>query len=154
MTADKRDRRCSGSRAWSQCLIVVFLIAGCIGDRALPIISSTPIPGTKLSIRLCGPDNDGTFSYDVLGGGIWSWRALGRLRSDQTRPPVLKDLGAGVFRIQWGDGSAYATIDTRKTFSSKIPIQKIQKTSHLPRVAWGHERRTEETVVETDHMGT
>jgi hypothetical protein len=93
---------------------LVLLIAGCIGDAALPIISSTPIPGTTISIRLCGPDAKGRYSYDVFGDRIWSYRDLGPLRSDQTGFPVLKDLGAGVFRIQWGDGSTYATIDTRK----------------------------------------
>jgi hypothetical protein len=103
-----------GSRAWSRFPIVVLLMAGCIGDRALPIISSTPIPGTKLLIRLCGPSTKGRYSYDVLGGRIWSYRDLGPLRSDQTGSAVLKDLGTGVVRIQWGDGSTYATIDTRK----------------------------------------
>jgi hypothetical protein len=111
---DKPDGRRWGLHAWAWCLVAVHFISGCIGDRALPIVSSTPIPGTKISIRLGGPDAKGRYSYYVIGDRIWSYRDLGPLRSDQTGSPVLKDLGGGVFRIQWGDGSTYATIDTRK----------------------------------------
>jgi hypothetical protein len=80
----------------------------------LPVVSSAPIPGTTMSIELGGPDTKGQYCYYVIGPKIHSYRDLGPLRSDQTGPPVLKDLGAGVFRIQWGDGSAYATVDTHK----------------------------------------
>ena len=96
-------------------LVVIFL-AGCIGDAALPDISSTRIPNTQFSIDLGGPDREGGYHYYVISNDIWTHRALGPLKPEQTKPATLEDLGNGIFRIQWGNASAaiYAIIDTRK----------------------------------------
>jgi hypothetical protein len=100
------------------CPIVVFLIVGCIGDPALPIVSSTPIPNSPFSVHLGGPDTRGQFGYYVTkpNGVHYGYRPLGRLRPNQTTPAVLKSLGRGVVRIQWGDAASatYAIIDFDK----------------------------------------
>jgi hypothetical protein len=97
---------------------VFLLIVGCgPGDSALPIVSSTQIPGTRLSVHLGGPDTNGRFGYYITSssGTHYQYRPLGRLRRNQTTPAVLESLGGGIFRIQWGDPSTavFAIIDTK-----------------------------------------
>ena len=96
--------------------VVVMFLAGCIGDAALPIISSTHIPNTQFSIDLGGPDREGGYHYYVISNESWTHRALGPLKPVQTQPATLEDLGNGIFRIQWGDPytAVYAIIDTRR----------------------------------------
>ena len=97
------------------------VVAGCIGDAALPIVSSTPIPDTSFEIILSGPDRKGDFCYYVYSPDWYSLdyvahinvRSLGPLRQNQRTPASLEDFGDGVFRIQWGDPTAavYAIVD-------------------------------------------
>lgn len=98
---------------WPSVPVVFALLTGCIGDAALPEVSTTPIPNTRFSVHLGGPDRDGGYHYYVFSDDVWTHRALGPLRPEQLEPAKLEDLGSGVFRIQWGDGSddAYAIID-------------------------------------------
>jgi hypothetical protein len=95
--------------------VILVLLAGCIGDAELPIVSSTPIPGTQFEVHLGGPDAKGDFGYYVTSSsGINSgYRSLGPLKPNQTTPATLENQGNGVFRIQWGDpsGLQYAIID-------------------------------------------
>jgi hypothetical protein len=95
--------------------IVLLLMAGCLGDAALPIVSFTRIPNTQFSVHLGGPDTKGHFGYYVTSsnGTHYGYRPLGRLQRNQTTPAVLEGLGNGVFRIQWGapPSGIYAIID-------------------------------------------
>ena len=96
---------------------LALLIFGCIGDRVLPIVSSTPIPETELKVHLGGPDTKGSFGYYVSSSsGIhFGYRPLGRLKPGQTKPVTIESQGDGVVRIQWGESSdaPYAIIDTK-----------------------------------------
>jgi hypothetical protein len=97
--------------------VILVLVAGCIGDAALPIVSSTRISDTQLEVHLGGPYRRGEFWYYVTSssGSHYGARPLGRLQRNQTTPAILESLGDGVFRIQWGDPSSatYAIIDIR-----------------------------------------
>jgi hypothetical protein len=99
--------------------VILVLLVGCIGDgdAALPIVSSTPIPGTQFEVQLGGPDANGYFGYYVTSSsGINSgYRSSGPLKPNQRTPVTVEDQGNGVFRIQWGDpsGPQYAIIDIR-----------------------------------------
>lgn len=84
-------------------LIALTLFAGCIGDAALPIDSSTPIPGTKLTVDLGGPDRKNEYHYYVrLPDNRYTYRFLGTLPNDRLKPVGVEAFGDGVFRIQWG----------------------------------------------------
>ncbi len=97
--------------------VMLVLLPGCIGDSdaALPIVSSTPLPGTQFEVHLGGPDAKGEFGYYVTSSSDnhFGYRPLGPLKPDQTTPVTLEDRGKGVFRIQWGEpsGAQYAIID-------------------------------------------
>ncbi len=98
---------------------MLALLPGCIGadDAALPIVSSTPLPGTQFEVHLGGPDVKGDFGYYVTSSSVFAgYRSLGPLKPNQTTPVTLEDRGNGVFRIQWGEppGAQYAIIDIRK----------------------------------------
>ena len=97
------------------------LLAGCHGDAALPIISSTRLPGTELTIHLAGPDSKGEYGYYIVSERYVvdsSYRPLGRLKVKPMRPmpTTLVNEGDGVFRITWGrePSSWYAVVDTKK----------------------------------------
>ena len=62
-SATKRERLLMQWKALI--LILTALAAGCIGDRALPIVSSTEIPGSELTVDLGGPDRKGEYHYYV-----------------------------------------------------------------------------------------
>ena len=97
-------------------LISLTLFAGCIGDAALPIVSSTLIPGTKLTVDLGGPDPKGQYHYYVnLPDGRYTYRFLGTLSTDRLTPASVEAAGDGVFRIQWGTdpNCPYAIVDVR-----------------------------------------
>jgi len=98
-------------------VILPLLFSGCIGDRALPIVSSTHIPETQLEVHLGGPDTKGNFGYYVTSSsGIHSrYRPFGRLKPNQTKPVTVESQGDGVIRIQWGEPpvAQYAIIDTK-----------------------------------------
>jgi hypothetical protein len=98
--------------------VMLVLLTGCIGDAALPIVSSTPLPGTQFEVHLGGPDAKGDFGYYVTSSSAYDfgYRSLGPLKPHQTTPVALEDRGNGVFRIQWGDPSdpQYAIIDISK----------------------------------------
>jgi hypothetical protein len=96
--------------------LLVILLVGCISDAALPEVSSTRIPNTQFSVDLGGPDRDGGYHYYVISDDVWTHRALGPFRREQTAPAKLEDLGSGIVRIQWGDASdaVYAIIDCKK----------------------------------------
>ena len=100
------------------CAIMLVVLGGCLGDAALPIVSSTRIPQTQLEVHLGGPDKKGHFGYYVTSSnGIhYGFRELGRLKANQIEPSNLESLGDGVIRIQWGDGATaqFAIIDTTK----------------------------------------
>ena len=105
----------------TRCLFVlVTLLAGCHGDAALPIISSTRLPGTELTIHLGGPDSEGKYGYYIRAESdvSSSYRPLGRLKVKPTRPmpTTLVNEGHGIFRITWGREpiSWYAVVDTEK----------------------------------------
>ena len=84
-------------------LISLSLFAGCIGDAALPIVSSTPIPGTKLIIDLGGPDRKNQYHYYVrLPNDHYTYRFLGTLPNDHLEPVSVEALGDRVFQIRWG----------------------------------------------------
>jgi hypothetical protein len=55
--------------------ILVTFLAGCLGDAALPQISSTQIPNTKFSVDLDGPDREGGYHYYVISTDVWTHRA-------------------------------------------------------------------------------
>jgi hypothetical protein len=93
-------------------LLPVLLITGCIGDRAIQPMNKTPIPGTSPTVCLYEPDDHGRYGYAVMSKEIRTHRTLGRLKADQIAPVTLKDLGNGVFRIDWGS-AAYAVIDVK-----------------------------------------
>jgi hypothetical protein len=97
--------------------LTLVAVSGCFGDAALPIVSSTRIPETQLSVHLGGPDTKGGIGYYVTSSsGIhYGYRPLGRLKPNQTKPATLQSLGNGVFRIQWGEPptAQYAIIDTK-----------------------------------------
>ncbi len=97
--------------------LVLVALTGCLGDAALPIVSSTRIPETQLSVHLGGPDKKGGFGYYVTSssGVHYGYRSLGRLKPNQTKPATLESLGDSVFRIQWGEPPTmqYAIIDTK-----------------------------------------
>ena len=97
---------------------LTLITLGCIGDKALPIVSTTGIPDTQLKVHLGGPDAKDNFGYYVtaLKGSHFGYRRLGRLKPDQTKPVSIKSYGDGVFRIQWGSGSTaqFAIIDVKK----------------------------------------
>jgi len=98
-------------------VVIPMLLAGCSGDSdaALPIVSSTPLPGTQFKVHLGGPDAKGDFGYYVTSSSEYDfgYRSLGPLKPNQTTPVILKDQGNGVFRIQWGgpSGPQHAIID-------------------------------------------
>jgi hypothetical protein len=99
-------------------LISLTLFAGCIGDAALPIVSSTPIPGTRLTVDLGGPDRKGQYHYYVrLPHGRSTYRFLGTLPSDRLQPARVEAAGDGVFRIQWGTdpNCPYAIVDVKNS---------------------------------------
>jgi hypothetical protein len=104
-----------GKGRWYLTLVgVAAFVAGCIGDRAIPIACSTELPGTEYEILLHGPHKGGyLYSIESADGdcGIWE---LGPI--DEPISPRLEILGQGVFRITWGKGpnSAFATFDTAK----------------------------------------
>ena len=97
--------------------VVLVILAGCLGDAALPIVSSTLIPKTQFEVHLGGPDAKGNFGYYITSSsGIHygGYRSLGPLKPNQTTPVTLENQGDGVFRIQWGDPAnkpQYAIID-------------------------------------------
>jgi hypothetical protein len=95
-------------------VVVLVLTAGCVGDRALPIVSTTSIPGTRIEVDLDGPDSRGDF-WCIVRTSVESRiaRSLGPLAPDQQTPANLEVIGDGVCRIQWGDGSSapYVVID-------------------------------------------
>jgi hypothetical protein len=95
--------------------VVLLFELGCIGDAALPIVSTTPLPGTPFTVNLGGPDTKGNYGSHIWSGRNFTYRPLGRLRPDQTAPVALDDLGGGVFRVRWGNlaDGPYAVIDTR-----------------------------------------
>src|SRR4051812_19029123 len=98
--------------------VFLFVFAtGCLGDAALPIISSTRLPGTELSIHLGGPDKKGDFGYYITStsGVHYGYRPLGRLKSNQKVPATLRTVRDGVFRIQWGSDTSpqFAIIDVK-----------------------------------------
>ena len=95
-------------------LISLTLFAGCIGDAALPIDSTTQLPGTKLTVDLGGPDRKKEYHYFVhLGGNQYTYRSLGTQPNNRFKPVSVESLGDGVFRIQWGKESncPFAIID-------------------------------------------
>ncbi len=112
-----RYRSHSGQKMRLHYYALALLIFGCIGDRVLPIVSSTPIPETELKVRLGGPDTKGVFGYYITSSsGInFGNRALGRLKPSQTKPVTIQTQGGGIVRIQWGESSdaPYAIIDTK-----------------------------------------
>ncbi len=97
--------------------LAVVVATGCFGDAALPIVSSTRIPETQMSVHLGGPDTKGGFGYYVTSSsGIHhGYRPLGRLKPNQTKPAAIQSLGDGVFRIEWGEPPTqqYAIIDIK-----------------------------------------
>lgn len=96
---------------------VLIFATGCHGDAELPLVSSTRIPNTRLSVHLGGPDSKGIYGYSVMSssGTHYGYRALGRLEPDQMAPVTLESLGDGRFRIEWGTPptAQYAIIDVR-----------------------------------------
>ena len=108
---------------------MLVLLPGCFGsDAALPIVSSTPLPGTQFEVHLGGPDAKGGFGYYVTSSNLFDtgFRDLGPLKPNQTTPVTLEDRGNGVFRIQWGEppGAQYAIIDisNRRYVEDSNPI--------------------------------
>jgi hypothetical protein len=100
----------------SAILISLTFLTGCIGDAALPIVSSTSIPGTNLTVDLGGPDRKGQYHYYVrLPDERYTYRFLGTLPTDQLKPATVESAGEGIFRIQWGTApdSPYAIIDVK-----------------------------------------
>ena len=103
---------------------MLALLPGCIGDAALPIVSSTPLPGTQFEVHLGGPDAQGDFGYYLTSSSEYrnfGYRSLGPLKPNQTTPVTLENQGNGVFRIQWGEtsGPQYAIIDV----SNKLYVE-------------------------------
>ena len=98
--------------------LLVALVAGCIGDAALPIVSSTRVPDTPFTVHLGGPDTTGSCGYYVtsLNGYHYGYRPLGKLEPHQLSPVTVQDLGDGIVRIQWGTAATaqYAVIDSKK----------------------------------------
>ena len=102
---------------WPRFAVVILISLGCIGDRALPIVSSTQIPEKELQIHLGGPDTEGNFGYYITtsSGSHLGHRTLGRLKPDQTKPVLLDRQGNDRFRIRWGSsqGAQFAIIDVK-----------------------------------------
>jgi hypothetical protein len=62
--------------------LVLLFVLGCIGDVALPIVSSTPLPGTPFTVNLGGPNTKENYGYYLQSNGAITYRPLGRLRLD------------------------------------------------------------------------
>ena len=102
-------------------IVVLFgvlpLIPGCfLGDRAVPTVCSTKLPGTQYSVYLYGPDVGGYFYIIHSPDGDCGTRVLGQTAIDESVPARLEDLGNGVFRVTWGKSpnTAFATVDTKQ----------------------------------------
>jgi hypothetical protein len=98
--------------------LFVFIVGCGPGDSALPIVSSTQIPGTSLLVHLGGPNSNGQFGYYITSkdGVHYGYRPLGRLQPNQTTPTALEKLGDGIYRINWGSAQtqSFAIIDVGK----------------------------------------
>ena len=99
-------------------IAMLLLFTGCrlryLGDAAIPTVCSTQLPGTRYSIYLHGP-HDGGYSYAIeTPDGNCGIRWLGAVTIDESIPPRLDNLGAGVFRVTWGKApdTVFTTIDT------------------------------------------
>ncbi len=98
-------------------ILLLLLCTGCFhGDAAIPIVCSTPLPGTRFSVYLHGPHNGGYVYSIETSQGDCGVRDLGAVTIDETVPPRLDDLGDGVFRVTWGKSpsTAFTTIDTKQ----------------------------------------
>lgn len=95
-------------------LAVLLLLMGCQSESALPIVSTTEIPGTRIAVDLVGPGRGGQMSYVVrIPESPDLVRPLGRFNPADCTPATLDVIGDGVCRIQWGTGprAPYAVID-------------------------------------------
>ena len=98
-------------------VLIAALFVGCIGDAALPVVSSTPIANKKITIDLGGPDPKGHYHYYInTQDGDFTHRFLGPLPTDKLTPATVEELPEGQFRVQWGpDDRVFCIIDVENS---------------------------------------
>jgi hypothetical protein len=98
--------------------IPLLFLVGCLGDAALPIVSSTTLPVTKIFVDLGGPDRNGNYHYYVhMPDGTYVHRFLGKSPSRSLARAEVKPIRDGVYRIQWGreSNSFFTVIDVSQS---------------------------------------
>jgi hypothetical protein len=98
-------------------LPLVFSL-GCIGDAALPIVSSTQLPSTRIVVDLAGPDRKGNYHYYVhKPDGTFAHHFLGTNSGRLLTPVKVQLIRDGVYRLQWGANSQsfFAEIDVTRS---------------------------------------
>lgn len=98
--------------------ILLLLLSGCLGDAALPIVSSTVLPKTQVFVDLGGPDRKGNYHYYVhMPDGSYVHRFLGVSGNSTLSPANVEILSDGVYRIQWGTAASsfFAVIDVAES---------------------------------------
>lgn len=99
-------------------ILFSLLLSGCLGDAALPRVSSTVLPKTQVFVDLGGPDRQGNYHYYVhMPDGSYVHRLLGVSRDGILSPANVEILSDGVYRIQWGTASSsfFAVIDVAES---------------------------------------
>ena len=105
-------------------LVVAPFGAGCrdpLGFASSPTASSTPLPGSRLTVVLHGPDPKGHYSYTVetAGGAVLARRFLGGPAVRTGGRATVMEEGGGIVRLNWSDeedpdAGAFAIFDVAR----------------------------------------
>jgi hypothetical protein len=97
--------RIEGDTAMKATLLLLLpFLYGCIGDAAMPIVSTVRLPESRLEVTLHGPSRTGEYVYTLRTSDAWyNNRSLGQIQMSSTVTTLVAQERDGVYRVQWGD---------------------------------------------------